>query len=247
VGDGSDGSLERRLAELERRNEALERSNEDLQRFAHAAAHDLAAPLVRIEMALASMPRPDGEASLLVDVARRGATQMRQLIEDLLALAAVGAKASPPEPVDLGEVLAQVRSDLEPRISELGAEVRAPELPTVWGHRPLLGQLLQNLVGNALKFVRAGVAPVVDVSGTIDGDEVEIRVVDNGIGIDPAHRDEVFTEFTRLGSDDLHPGGGVGLATCARVVAHHGGRIWLDDGLDGGLAVVVRLPSPPMA
>lgn len=228
--------------ELEHRNEELERSNEELERFAYSAAHDLKAPLARIEMALAATPRPDGDAGALMDVARRGASRMRQLIEDLLAFASVGTGASTAEDVDLDELLVQVLADLTPRVEEVGAEVRVAGLPGAWGHRALLGQLFQNLVGNSLKFVREGVTPVVEVSGTTDVRGVAVRVADNGIGIEPARRGDVFGVFTRLNSDDRFPGSGIGLATCAKVVAHHGGQIWVEDGIDGGAAVVVRLP-----
>lgn len=228
--------------ELEHRNDELERSNEELERFAYAAAHDLKAPLARIEMALAATPMRDGDAGQLVDVARRGASRMRQLIEDLLAFAAVGTRAGVPEELDLEEVLAQVLVDLAPTIEASGAQVTHDLLPMVWGQRTQLGQVLQNLVGNALKFVRPGVTPRVVVSTSSDLEGVTVRVADNGIGIDPAHRNEVFGVFTRLNADDRYPGSGIGLATCAKVVAHHDGRLWLEDGIDGGIAVAVWLP-----
>ena len=230
--------------ELEHRNAELERSNEELERFAYAAAHDLKAPLARIEMALAATPRPDGDAGQLMDVARRGAGRMRQLIEDLLTFSAVGRGLGDPEVVTLDPLLAQVLADLAPTISACDAEVVAGPLPEVWGHRTLLGQLLQNLVGNSLKFVRPGTAPRVEVSGTAGEDGVRLRVADNGIGIAPERREEVFGVFTRLNPDDHYPGSGIGLATCAKVVASHGGQIWLEDGIDGGVAVVVHLPAP---
>jgi PAS domain S-box-containing protein len=228
--------------ELEDRNEELERSNEELERFAYAAAHDLKAPLARIEMALAATPTPDGDAGQLVDVARRGAARMRQLIEDLLTFAAVGARDGAEEEVDLDEVLELVLADFASTIAATGAEVTRVPLPTVWGHRSQLGQVLQNLVGNSLKFIRSEVTPRVAVSTSVDADGVTIRVADNGIGIERAHRNEVFGVFTRLNSDDRFPGSGIGLATCAKVVTHHGGRIGLADGIDGGTAVVVWLP-----
>jgi signal transduction histidine kinase len=231
--------------ELEHRNAELERSNEELERFAYAAAHDLKAPLARIEMALAATPRPEGDAGQLMDVARRGAERMRQLIEDLLTFSAVGRGVSDPQVVRLDDVLAQVLADLAPTIAATNAEIVTAPLPEVWGHRTLLGQLLQNLVGNSLKFVRSGVAPRVEVSGEGDENGLELRVADNGIGIAPERREEVFGVFTRLNPDEHYPGSGIGLATCAKVVAYHGGQIWLEDGLDGGVAVVVRLPLGP--
>jgi PAS domain S-box-containing protein len=233
--------------ELEVRNAELERSNEELERFAYAAAHDLKAPLARIEMALAAVPRPDDEGGLLVDVARRGAARMRQLIEDLLAFSSVGRSASDAEEVDLDELVAQVLADLEGAIEASGAEVALEPLPTVWGHRGLLGQVLQNVIGNSLKFVREGVVPRVEVSGARDARGTTVRIRDNGIGVEPSKRDDVFGVFTRLHGEEQFPGSGIGLATCAKIVAYHGGQISIDDGIDGGISVVLWLPAEPPA
>lgn len=227
--------------ELHVRNEALERSNEELERFAFAAAHDLKAPLARVEMALAAAPAT-GSATELLDIARRGAVRMRQLIEDLLAFAAVGQQVGEPAAVDLEGLLDQVLADLEPSIEAIGAHVERGPLPTVVGHRALLEQLLQNLVGNAVKFARSDRSPVVEIHASeLDGGDLLV-VADNGIGVPAERRDEVFAAFSRLNPTDAYPGSGVGLATCARVVEHHGGRIWLADGLDGGAAAHVWLP-----
>jgi PAS domain S-box-containing protein len=231
--------------ELEHRNEELERSNEELERFAYAAAHDLKAPLARIEMALAATPRPEGDAGLLLDVARRGAARMRQLIEDLLVFSAVGHSATPAEEVNLDELLQQVLADLAEAIASSEAEVHHDPLPTAWGHGSLLGQVLQNLVGNSVKFTREGVTPRIEITGSAGPLGTTIRVADNGIGVEPAKRNDVFGVFTRLNAADQYPGSGIGLATSAKIVAHHGGQIHLEDGIDGGLAVVVRLPPKP--
>jgi PAS domain S-box-containing protein len=229
--------------ELHLRNAALERSNEELERFAFAAAHDLKAPLARVEMALAAAPA-SGPASELLDIARRGAARMRQLIEDLLAFAAVGQRAGEAGPVDLDGLLDLVLADLEPAIDAAGVVVERGPLPTVVGHRLLLGQLLQNLVGNAVKFARPDVSSRVWVTAEErDGGDLLV-VADNGIGVAADRRQDVFAVFTRLNPSDAYPGSGVGLATCARVVEHHGGRIWLDDGPEGGTAVRVWLPRP---
>ena len=232
--------------ELEHQNAELERSNEELERFAYAAAHDLKAPLARIEMALAAVPRPEGDARVLVDVASRGAARMRQLIEDLLTFSSVGRSATDAEEVDLDDLLTQVLADLEGLIAATGAEVVRAPLPTAWGHRGLLGQVLQNVVGNSLKFVREGITPHIEVSGSRDRDgTTRLQVTDNGIGVDPAKRDEVFGVFTRLHSDEQYPGSGIGLATCAKIVAYHGGDIAIEDGVDGGISVVISLPAEP--
>lgn len=234
-------------AELEQRNRALERSNEELERFAYAAAHDLKAPLSRVEMALSATPRTSGPADDLLDIARRGASRMRQLIEDLLTFAAVGQSSGSPEPTDLDAVLTQVLVDHERAIEEGGVTVVRSPLPEVLGYPPLLGQLLSNLVANAVKFTHPERPPRLEVSATVDGEGTTLTVADNGIGIEPAHRQDVFGVFTRLGSGQAHQGSGIGLATCAKVAAHHGGRIWVDDGFDGGTAVHTWLPAQPAA
>ena len=230
--------------ELEHRNDELERSNEELERFAYAAAHDLKAPLARIEMALAATPRPEGDGGLLVDVARRGASRMRQLIEDLLAFSAVGRSGATAEEVDLDELAragarrprADDRRRPEPRCT-------TSRCPTAWGHRSLLGQVLQNLVGNSLKFVRDDVAPRIEISGARDAAGTTIRVADNGIGVERGEAQRGVRRVHPPNADDQYPGSGIGLATCAKIVAYHGGQIRLEDGIDGGVAVVVQLPA----
>ncbi len=229
--------------ELEQRNKILERTNEELEGFAYAAAHDLKAPLARVEMALAAAPAAGGPADELLGIARRAASRMRQLIEDLLTFAAAGSSVGSAEPVDLDDVLTQVLSDLEPTLAARGIQVEHAPLPTVAGHRSLLGQLLQNLLGNAVKFTRAGVAPLVQVDAAARDDGVTIHVRDNGIGIPVEHRSDVFGVFTRLHPEDAFGGSGIGLATCAKVVQHHHGRIWIEDGIDGGTTVCVWLPD----
>lgn len=230
--------------ELEHRNEELERMNEGLEGFAYAAAHDLKAPLSRVEMALAAAPVEDGTTAELLGIARRATARMRQLIEDLLAFASAGA-AGPMSPVDLDDALTQVLIDLEPLTTSTGVQVDRSPLPEVIGYRPLLEQLLQNLIGNAVKFLRPDVRPVVQVEGARRDDGAVIIVRDNGIGIDPAHRDDVFGVFTRLNPSDAFSGSGIGLATCAKVVQQHRGRIWIEDGIDGGVSVCVWLPNAP--
>ena len=231
--------------ELEERNRELERSNDELERFAYSAAHDLKAPLARIEMALAAVPATEENGGQLLGVARRGAAKLRQLIEDLLVFASVGAVTSEAEEVDLDAVVDEVILDLQGAIEEAGAVVEVEPLGTVAGHRALLGQLVQNLVGNALKFARPDVRGVVRVGAHRDLDGLTLRVVDNGIGIAPEHREQVFGVFTRLNGEEQYSGSGIGLATCAKVVAAHGGRIWVEDGADGGTTVAVRLPATP--
>lgn len=246
-------ALEDARRELELRNDALERSNEDLERFAYVAAHDLRAPLNKVEMALAAVEARGGDAlggdaqAELLGIARRSSIRMRDLIEDLLRFSAVGRVTGRGASVALDDVLAEVLSTLDATVAETGATVDVGALPVVVGHRAQLGQLLQNLVANALKFHRDGVPPHVAITAGAVDDGVVLEVSDNGIGIAPSDRQLVFEAFTRLHPEERFSGTGIGLATCARVAEVHDGRIWVEDGIDGGTAVKVWLPSDRLA
>jgi signal transduction histidine kinase len=234
-------------AELAHRNAELERSNEELERFAHAAAHDLRAPLSRIEMAVSSLSgvlEAGHPALSLVDIAARGAHGMRTLIDDLLAYATAGEGLGPATTVALDEVAETVLADLTTAIEQAGAEVTAHDLGQVTGHPSLMRQLLQNLVSNALRFRRPDATPIVRIESRPEGEGRVVSVIDNGIGIPPDQRTSVFGMFTRLHSREEHSGSGIGLATCQKIVGHLGGRIWIDDGIDGGTAVRSWLPAP---
>src|SRR3546814_10305500 len=107
------------------------------------------------------------------------------------------------------------------------------------GRRAALGQLLQNVIGNSVTFARTDVDPVVHIGATGSEDGVTIRVADNGIGIEPAHRSLASGVFARLHGDDRYPGSGIRLATCTKVATRNGGRLWADDGIDGGIGINV--------
>jgi signal transduction histidine kinase len=128
-------------------------------------------------------------------------------------------------------------------LEETGAAVDVqPGLPTIHGHAPLLGQLLANLVGNAIKYRRHDEPARIAVGWTTPGAEgVEITVADNGIGVPPEHRERVFGLFQRLHGHGAYPGTGVGLAICKRIVEEHGGTIRLDDTAGGGCTVRLTL------
>jgi signal transduction histidine kinase len=117
-------------------------------------------------------------------------------------------------------------------------------LPRVEGDTTQLRQLLQNLVTNAIKFRRTDAPPSVRVHAGEDADRWIVYVDDNGIGIEPEHREEIFAMFTRLHAGD-RPGSGIGLAICARVVANHGGEIWAEDGPGGGARLCFTLAKDP--
>jgi light-regulated signal transduction histidine kinase (bacteriophytochrome) len=155
----------------------------------------------------------------------------------------VGRVARPHQDVDLGALLDRARANLAARIEETGAVVEAGELPHVEGDPGLLALVLQNLIGNALKF-RGEERPHVRVAARRDGAMWELCVADNGIGIDAEYAERIFVIFQRLHTRTTYEGTGIGLAMCRKIVEYHGGRIWLDTGAPGpGTTFRFTLPA----
>lgn len=240
-------SLERkRLRDREQeRSRELERANEELQQFAHIASHDLQEPLRTMGVYAQLLTRrwqdrmdADSEQFLnfIVDAARR----MQALVDDVLAFSNVGRVAKTlREPVNLEEVMRQVCANLQLAIAETGASVTHDALPVVHGTE--MTPLLQNLIGNAIKYRKPGTQPQVHVSAVRQDEMWTISVMDNGIGIGPEHAEEVFAPFKRLHGREI-PGTGIGLALCRRIVEGQGGRIWVEPRPEGGSIFRFTMP-----
>jgi signal transduction histidine kinase len=233
-------------ARLVRQARDLEYSNRDLEQFAYVASHDLQEPLRKVTGFCELLRTRYGEelderANTYIDFAVDGARRMSVLINDLLAFSRVGRGRVAPAPQDCESLLAVALGNLEKVITNTGARVTHDALPTVPGVGSLLTTLLQNLVGNGLKF-RAGEPPRIHVGVERDGEHWSFRVTDNGIGIDPAYAERIFVIFQRLHAKADYPGTGIGLALCRRIVEHHGGRIWLDPDATPGATFRFTLP-----
>ena len=217
---------------LEELTHKLERSNKDLQDFAYIVSHDLKAPVRKVAMfgellteSLAGKLDEDEQENFEFMI--EGATRMQQLIDALLTYSRVQTRAKPQQQVDLNEVVLDLRDmELALPLEEAGGVIEVPEpLPTVHADSSQMHQLMQNLIGNGLKYYHEGVPPVITVRGKEDGNMVRIEVQDNGIGIDKEHYEKVFRMFQRLHTDDEYEGTGVGLAVCKKIVERHGGEI----------------------
>jgi serine/threonine protein kinase/signal transduction histidine kinase len=233
---------ERRLEELaqqlQRSNAELARSNADLEQFAYAASHDLQEPLRMVASFTKLLKdryqgRLDGNADEYIAHAVDGATRMQALINDLLKYSRVKQGDSALEDVDFRQVFEDAVANLQAAVAESGAVVRRGSLPIVRGNRGQLLMLMQNLIGNAIKF-QSTAPPRIHVASQSSGKDWLFSVEDNGIGIDPKHAERVFVIFQRLHGRDKYPGNGIGLALCKRIVECHGGRIWVEPRVQGG-------------
>ena len=237
-------------AALEQQTAELVRSNDDLEQFAYVASHDLQEPLRKVSGFTQLLERRygadlDDRAKEYIWYANDGARRMQDLINDLLAFSRVGRTTEAFEDVDLAAVTEETLAVFADRVEAEGATVNIGPLPTVRGDRRLLGQVMQNLVGNALKFRRPEEPPVVDVSCTDEDGMYTITVADNGIGIAPEYADQIFTIFKRLHVKTEYEGTGIGLALAKKVVEFHGGRIWLDASRSPGATFQFSLPHRP--
>jgi PAS domain S-box-containing protein len=228
------------------KSEELARSNAELEEFAYVASHDLQEPLRMVSsfstlIAERYREQVDSQGRIFLDQIVKGAERMRTLIRDILAYSRLGKPAAPVL-VDCDELLDKVLFNLQARIEESGAEIRRNPLPAVPGDAVLLGQIFQNLLGNALKFRSHDVRPVISIGARRQGAFWEFVVADNGIGIDPQYHERIFRVFQRLHSNDEYSGTGIGLAICRKAVHHHGGEITLESRPGCGATFRFTLP-----
>ena len=234
---------------LARQATDLERSNRDLEQFAYVASHDLQEPLRKVASFCQMLEKRykgqlDERADEYIGFAVDGAKRMQMLISDLLEFSRVGRSAHPLQPVELSRCLQIALAQLESALTASGAVVTAGELPTVMGDERLLAQLLQNLIGNAIKFHGDGV-PHVHLSAERAGEGWEFACADDGIGIQPEYAERIFVIFQRLHPREAYEGTGIGLAMCKKIVEYHGGRIWLDTSVASGATFRWTLLADP--
>jgi len=220
-----------RAEELERASHNLKRANEDLHRFAFAASHDLQEPLRTVTTALQMLSRDlagetFGKQRELMGLAVDASQRMSVLISDLLAYSLASAQDRVRENTSSEDALAGAIGNLRQSIEETGAAITHEPLPEILFDRAHLGQLFQNLIGNAIKY-RSERAPEIHVKASRHGDQWIFAVRDNGMGIDAEHLESIFEPFRRLHGRDL-PGSGLGLPICERIVEGFGGRMWVE-------------------
>jgi PAS domain S-box-containing protein len=250
---GSDGVLyaaAQDVTEAHAAHEAIERSNRELEQFASIAAHDLQEPLRKVRafadrLAKSTAGRLDASEADDLERVQSAAARMQRLIGDLLALSRVQTAPVRLAAVDLEEVAAGVAADLEGRLEGTGGRIEVEPLPVIRADRVQMGQLLQNLVSNGLKFAREGVSPVVRVSATLEDGACALVVSDNGIGFEEQYLDRIFLPFERLHARGAYEGTGIGLALCQKIAERHGGSVTATSSPGEGSTFVVTLDTAP--
>ncbi len=238
-----------REGELRRLADRLQQTNAELEQFAHVVSHDLKEPLLLVEAFAGKLEKKYG--SVLDDRGRkylekinRAVRRMQTLIDGLLQLARITTAANPARAVELASLLEDVILHLEPRLAATGGRITVHSPHTLHGDPLQIWQLFINILANAIKYHRPGVAPRIDVrSQTTTDDFCEIVVKDNGMGFQEQDAERIFRPFERLsGHNHLSPGSGIGLATCKKIVLRHGGQIAARSMPGSGSTFIIRLP-----
>ncbi|WP_066404333.1 PAS domain-containing protein [Flavisolibacter tropicus] len=248
--------------QLERTVEDLRRSNKNLEEFAYAASHDLKEPTRKIHVFADRLKASLGERlteneKQYLQRMELASKRMSTLIDDLLTYSEVSQSAILAETVDMNQLMEQVLNDLDLQIEQKKATINVEQLFTITGHRRQLQQAFQNLIGNALKYSRPNVSPVINiqckqVKGSdaglqLNGEEqsknyYQVTVKDNGIGFEQADAERIFNVFTRLHGMAEYKGTGVGLSIVRKVIENHNGFIWAESQPGEGATFKILLP-----
>ncbi len=234
--------------------ERLKISNRELQDFAYISSHDLQEPLRKIQafgdrLKLTCQDALNEKGKDYLERMLNAASRAQILINDLLSLSRISTQTQPFQLVNLSEILVGVLSDLEIMIEQTGATIEFDPLPVVNADPIQMRQVLQNLIGNALKFRQAGIAPVIQVRSQLDleADQnwCKIRVIDNGIGFEQKYVDRIFLIFQRLHGRGIYEGTGIGLAICRKIIEYHGGTLTAESVPQQGATFIFTLPIQP--
>ncbi|MEG4290463.1 PAS domain S-box protein [Microcoleus sp. C2C3] len=226
----------------------LTRSNAELEQFSYVASHDLQAPLSTIAGYAQLLEKRchnqlDAQGNKFIRNIVNSCGRMQALIDDLLEYSRVGRSEKPFDMIDCNLVFEDACANLQLAIRQDRASVTRGDLPRVRGDSFQLLQLFQNLIGNAIKY-RSSEAPMVRVSASRQGDSWVFSVQDNGIGIAEQYHPRIFQLFQRLHSQKQYSGTGIGLAICQRIVARHGGRLWVESEPNRGSTFYFSIPIP---
>ncbi|HEX5229278.1 MAG TPA: PAS domain S-box protein [Bryobacteraceae bacterium] len=232
---------------LEEANAALQRANADLEQFAYSASHDLQEPLRMVASYSELLQRKFGgqlgpQADEYIRYTVQGALRMETLLRDLRTYTQLSTMdAAAPEEIDANDVLKKTLANLDVPIRDNGAKITSAVLPRVRMHEFQLEQVFQNLISNSIRY-RSAAPPEIRVAAVQEGAHWLFSIQDNGIGIDPRYKEQVFGIFKRLHNTAQYPGTGMGLAICQRVIERVGGRIWVESEPGRGATFFFTIP-----
>jgi len=226
------------LEQLKKYADELKSSNIELQQFAYVASHDLQEPLRMVSSFLQLLEKKyknslDAAAQQYIHFAVDGAERMKKLILDLLAYSRVGSSKEEFCKTNMNQIACEVIDTFRLALQETKGEISVKNLPVINAVKTQMLQLLQNLVGNAIKY-RDNRPPRIEISCDDQKEYWQFRVKDNGIGIEPQYYDKVFEIFQRLHTKGNYSGTGIGLAVCKKIVERHGGKIHVESNSDEG-------------
>jgi signal transduction histidine kinase len=241
-------ALKKANDELKDAEELLKASNEDLRTFAYIVSHDLKEPLRMINSYTQLLKRRignnlDEDSEQFMFFIIDGSLRMKVMLDDLLQYATAANKNVFKEPIHIKDAIEVAVKNLEITIKEKKANIewRAIDIPTIDASFSHIVQLFQNLIGNAVKFQKPGILPLVEISSETKGKYHIIRVQDNGIGIPREKTDSIFSPFERVGHNKIK-GTGIGLAICKKIVENHNGKIWVESDLNEGATFFIAFP-----
>ncbi|MDX8386683.1 MAG: ATP-binding protein [Gallionella sp.] len=238
-------TLEQRVEE---RTAELYRSNQELEQFAYVASHDLREPLRKIQtfgdrIVTKEYNNLSQDGQSYLERMQNAAQRMDALIQGLLAYSRLGGHVSALDTVDLNKLTHGIVSDFESIITQSQATIEIAPLPTILSDPLLLTQLLRNLIGNALKFVKKDTKPHIKVSAEENNGTCILRVADNGIGIDPQYKEQIFGVFQRLHGRTEYEGTGIGLSICKKAIKQLNGTLTFKSALEKGTIFEIMLPN----
>ncbi|MEM7378817.1 MAG: HAMP domain-containing sensor histidine kinase, partial [Pseudomonadota bacterium] len=241
--------LDEQNDDLNRLNARLAETNREQSEFSYAVSHDLKSPINTLRMLLGELQHvdqavePETHERFLAQAVST-LSRMTRLIDSVLQYASMVENRHAQERVNLDQVLGEVLTDLEADIRDAGASIDCDRLGNLNGSPFQLRMLLQNLIGNAIKFRRAGTAPVITVHRVASSpNHLNLEIADNGIGIPVEHQEKVFSLFHRLHNTSDYAGSGLGLALCKRIVSNHNGRIQIGSVTPHGTVFHIALPT----
>jgi light-regulated signal transduction histidine kinase (bacteriophytochrome) len=226
---------------------------QEFRDYAYIVSHDLGAPArLMVEFARLLGERQSAftdseDRALLTEIINNG-ERMKAMMQGLLSFSRLNTLSAPHVPVDTGKIAEHCRLLMQEKLNQAGGRLEIGALPRLMADADQILQLFNFLIGNAVKFRREAVAPVVSVSAERSGPDWVFTVRDNGTGIEPEYREKVFKPFQKLHGDGVYPGAGMGLSLARKIVALHDGRIWIaetpkDSGMGPGAVVKFTLPA----